>query len=143
MTIARHGAITESGPAMLLTLYQLPGEFAIARLAPELPVPSWAEAPSFCSITRTAHELSILCPATQVPTGVRCEQGWVALSLEGPFAFTLTGVLLAVLAPLAAAEVGILAVSTFDTDVVLVQQSKLGAAVAALEAAGHRVIQSS
>ena len=116
----------------------LTGEWAIARLAPDSPLPPWALAPAaFIAIARTAHELSIVAPATAPPPDVRAERGWSVLQLQGPFAFDQTGILASFAAPLAAADVGIFAVSTFDTDYVLVKTAQLAAALAALRAAGH------
>jgi hypothetical protein len=115
-------------------------EFAVCRLPPEAVLPAWADAPPFSSATRTPDELSVVCPAAGVPTGVRTERGWALLTLQGPFPFDAVGVLRALLDPLAAAGVGILTVSTFDTDYVLVKQSQLPRALRALAAAGHRAI---
>jgi hypothetical protein len=116
------------------------GEWAVARLAPDAPLPAWAQAPAeFLSVTRTPAELSIAAPAAQVPTGVRAERGWALLRLEGPFAFDQTGVLASVAAPLADAGISLFALSTFDTDYLLVKAVQLPAALAALRAAGHRL----
>ncbi len=125
---------------MPLTLQLIPGEFAVCRLPATAPVPAWAGSPVFSSVTRTADELSILCPAAQVPAGVKHEVGWRLLKLQGPFAFTETGILAAVLAPLAAAKIGILATATFDTDYLFVKDSQLDKARHTLEAVGHTVI---
>lgn len=125
---------------MSVTLHLSPGEYAIARLAPDAPVPAWADSPAFSAVTRTGDELSILCPAAQVPAEVKHERGWALFKFQGPFAFTQTGVLASVLAPLATAQIGILAVSTFDTDYLLVKQEHVAAAIAALASAGHRVL---
>jgi uncharacterized protein len=122
-----------------LTLDLLPDEFAVARLAPDAPMPAWADSPAFSSVTRTAHELSILCVAAQVPPDVKHERGWSLLRFQGPFAFTQTGVLASVLGPLAEARIGILAVSTFDTDYLLIKAVELKEAVAVLRGAGHTV----
>lgn len=122
-----------------LTLLLAHGEFAVCRLPPDAPVPAWAGSGVFSSVTRTTDELSILCPAVQVPAGVKHEAGWRLLKLQGPFAFTETGILAAVLTPLAAAKIGILALSTFDTDYLLVKDEKLAATVCALEAVGLTV----
>jgi uncharacterized protein len=125
---------------MPLTLQLIPGEFAVCRLPATGPVPDWAGSAVFSSVTRTADELSILCPAAHVPAGVQHESGWRLLKLQGPFAFTETGILAAALAPLAAAKIGILATATFDTDYVLVKAAQLDEARRTLEAAGHTVI---
>jgi hypothetical protein len=124
-------------PRVVLQL--LAGEYAICRLAPDDPVPPWAGSAVFGAHLRTADELSILCPAAQVPPDVRQERGWRLFKFQGPFAFTETGILASVLTPLAAAKVTILAQATFDTDYLLVKAGQLDAAIQALEAAGHAV----
>ncbi len=117
----------------------LPGSFAMVRLAPEATLPPWAAHGDFFSITRTSDELSIMCRADQVPKGIAAEAGWRALKVGGPFALTEIGVLSALAAPLAEAKISLLAISTFDTDYLLVSEKQLLAAVAALKGAGHRV----
>ena len=72
-----------------------------------------------------------------MPEGVRVERGWVALKLEGPFPFSMTGVLASFLQPLAEKKIPIFAVSTFDTDYVLVKHKDLERAKKALGATGH------
>ena len=122
-----------------VTLILQAGEYATCRLLPSEPVPAWADSAGFSSITRTADELSIICAAALVPANVRAERGWRLLKFQGPFAFTATGILSSVLAPLATAKVGILAVATFDTDYLLVKAENLDATVRSLKAAGHTV----
>lgn len=114
-------------------------ELAVSRLPPDAPVPDWALRGVFHAITRTPLELSIVCPAADVPGDVRSEKGWRCFSLAGPISFEETGVLVSIAAPLAAAGIGIFAVSTFDTDYVLVPGLRLEDAVRALAAAGHRI----
>jgi len=114
-------------------------ELAVSRLPPDAPVPDWATRGAFRAIVRTPAELSIVCAAADVPGDVRSEKGWRCLSVAGPIAFDETGVLSLIAAPLAAADVGIFAISTFDTDYVLVPGRKLEAALLALESAGHRI----
>lgn len=87
----------------------------------------------------TDDELSLVCEETQVPGDVRCQRGWRMFKLQGPFDFALTGILKAVLDPLAATGVGIFAISTFDTDYVLVQEPQLETALQALRGHGHRL----
>jgi hypothetical protein len=122
-----------------LTLQLVAGEFAVCRLPPAEPVPAWAGPAVFSSITRTAEELSIICPAGQVPAGVRHEPGWALLKLAGPFEFGAVGILISVTEPLARAGISHLAVGTFDTDYLLIKTDRLARALPELEAAGHRV----
>ena len=111
------------------------GTWAIVRLAPEDPVPAWAESAVFASVTRTRDELSVVCPESAVPEGVRAERGWALLKLQGPFPFTAVGILASLAAPLARAGVPIFVISTFDTDYLLCSRGDLGRAVEALERA--------
>jgi len=122
-----------------LSLRLVQGDYAIARLAADAAFPGWLPAHGLCSITRSSDELSVVCLQEAVPAEVRSDGGWRMLSLLGPFAFDMTGILLQVLAPLAAADIGIFALSTFDTDHVLVKAVHLDAAIAALRAHGHHV----
>ena len=123
-----------------LTLLPLPGRYAVGRLPPDAPAPAWAAGP-FVSLTRTPDELSVVCDADAVPAGVACEADWHGWRLAGTFPLTgAVGVLAAVLNPLAAAGVGIFAVSTFDTDYLFVKADDAARAVVALRAAGHAVI---
>ena len=122
-----------------LDLQLVAGEFAVCRLPPTEPVPAWAGSAVFSSTTRTRDELSILCPAGQVPAGIKTERGWRLLQVTGPFDFGAVGVLASITAPLAAASISVLATATFDTDYVLVKEARLDDAVRALEAAGHTV----
>lgn len=124
---------------MNLTLSVLSGEYAVCRLDSQTPPPAWAFAGNWWSVTRTADELSVVCGAEQVPADVQSSRGWAALKLHGPFDFGLTGILASVLDPLRDAGVGIFAVSTFDTDYLLVSERDLPAALAALREAGHQV----
>lgn len=119
----------------------LPQNFAIAQLDPNADLPSTVLAsPGFISITRTADELSIVC-AEDVAVGLaRVDNAWRAIKVQGPFAFDQTGVLASFLDPLAVAAIGIFAVSTFDTDYILVKSANLEVAVAALKDAGHRLL---
>ena len=122
-----------------LTLSVLPETLAVCRLGPDDAVPPWAGAGSFRAVTRTASELSIVCRDASVPAAVTANRGWRAIAVDGTLDFALTGVLASLASPLAAAGVSIFAVSTYDTDYVLVKQDALDRAVAALAAAGHRV----
>jgi hypothetical protein len=122
---------------MQLKFRRLPASFAVCRLAPNAPIPVLTTTALFTSITRTAEELSIVCPADQAPQNVKCESPWTCFKLEGPFPFSLTGVLASFLDPLAERGVPIFAVSTFDTDYILVKEEHTATAVETLTKAGH------
>lgn len=123
-----------------LPLELLPDTLAVCRLAPDAAVPAWAAiSHGFVTLSRTAEELSITTTQTIVPPGVRCERDYRALRVRGPLPLNLIGILASIADPLAAAGLSIFAISTFDTDYVLVKGRDLEAAVAALERAGHHV----
>lgn len=125
---------------MPLKFRRLPDTFAICRLAPDAPIPATIVDTPFVSISRTAEELSIVCPVSQVPQNTRCELPWICFKLEGPFPFSLTGVLASVIDPLAQSSIPIFAISTFDTDYVLVKKEWAASALETLLAAGHELI---
>lgn len=114
---------------------------AIWRLGPDEPTPAWVEAAAgpLVSVTRTPDEVSVVAAEQHMPPDVQAMTGWRALSVRGPLAFSLTGILASLAVPLAEAQVPIFVVSTFDTDWLLVGIDRLDAAVASLEAAGHRI----
>jgi hypothetical protein len=124
---------------MPLSLKPVDGSFAVCRLAAGSALPEWFRPGPFATVSWTDDELSILCHDSQVPETVQCERGWRCLMLQGPFAFDQTGILLQVLQPLAEAKIGIFALSTFDTDYVLVKEHAFEATLQALVASGLTV----
>jgi uncharacterized protein len=123
-----------------LRFRRLPGVYAIVRLAADATVPSWAARGDFTSITRTSDELSIVCPEENVPAQLRKPPHWVCLKLEGPFAFSETGVLLSFIEPLSTNNLAIFTISTHDTDYVLVQQELVAVTLDTLQRAGHELL---
>ena len=117
----------------------LDGLFAVARLDADAEIPPWAHRGAFTTITRTPHELSIVCDEGGVPDEVAAERGWRCLGIDGPIAFETTGVAARFTGALAACGISIFVVSTFDTDYVLVKAAKAEAAVEALRDAGYDV----
>ena len=116
----------------------LEGRFAVCRLAADSEVPAWAFGVNkFTSVTRTADELSIVCGEDRVPPEVKAERGWLCLKLRGPFPFSETGILTAFVNPLSNRGISIFAISTFDTDYVLIKEESWSNAQRALEEAGH------
>ena len=117
--------------------------YAIVRLAAEADVPEWASRGMFSSISRTADELSIVCAAENVPSEVHSPHRWIMLKLEGPFPFSQTGILLSFIEPLSENGIPIFTISTYDTDYVLIQEEWAGAAIRALQQAGHERVAAS
>lgn len=125
--------------APTLTLEILDDELAVCRLPIEAPVPNWAWSGELTSITSTDEELSLVCAADQVPGDVTHTAGWRALKVRGPLDFGLVGILAGISGALAHAGVSIFAISTYDTDYILVPGTELETAVTALRTAGYEV----
>lgn len=113
------------------------GRFSVCRFDPGHPSPTASEGSQFWSLTRTASELSLVCGEAQAPDDAELEKGWRCLEVEGPLEFSLTGVLSALLAPLADHGISVFTISTYDTDYLLVKEIDLAQAVAVLAKAGH------
>jgi len=112
------------------------------RLASDAVVPTWATQAGFSSITRTTDELSIVCPTDNLPPEVHSPHRWICLKLEGPFPFSQTGVLLSFIEPLSRNEIPIFAISTYDTDYVLIPEEFSEPAISKLQHAGHELLAS-
>ena len=118
-----------------LELEWLPGRYAMCRLPARTPTPAWATAPGpLLSITHTRLECSIVVPVEHVPAGVRSEGDWVALSVVGPLAFDLVGVLAQLAGALAVAGIPLCAISTYDTDILLIKADQASRAASVLAA---------
>jgi uncharacterized protein len=113
---------------------------AVCRLEPDRQIPEGLMQAPFYSITRTADELSVVCPERLVPADAKVERGWRVLKVEGPLDFATTGLLAALTKPLAQANVSVFALSTYDTDYLLIQNKHAAAAVAVLRTQGHDVV---
>jgi hypothetical protein len=123
-----------------LSFSRIPGLFAVCRLPANAPPPDWAIRGRFTALTRTADELSIVCPADNVPEEHMPTTPWACLKIEGPFSFSEVGILSSFIGPLAEEEVPIFAISTFDTDYVLVGEDHVETALQALKDAGHKLL---
>ena len=117
----------------------MPGRYAVCRLDPDDPLPSWVLQGTFFSVTRTLAELSVVCESALVPAGVQAESGWRTLAVKGPLDFALTGIMARLSTVLAGAAVSVFVVSTYNTDYILVREAQLDNALTALQNAGHPV----
>jgi hypothetical protein len=122
-----------------LALLEVVGRCAVCKMPPDSAIPAWATAGDVFSVTRTPEELSVVCRQEAVPAGTQAEVRWRCLRVAGAKPFTLVGVLASLTVPIAKAGVGVFAVSTFDTDYLIVKEAEFSAAVAALRGAGHTV----
>jgi hypothetical protein len=123
-----------------LPLELLADTLAICRLDAGAAVPTWtAQSSGFLTVSRTAEELSITALQRAVPADVSCERDYRALRVRGPLPLNLVGILTSIADPLAEVGLSICAISTYDTDYVLVKARDLEAALRALERAGHQV----
>jgi GNAT superfamily N-acetyltransferase len=121
------------------TLTRLNDTFAVCRLSGDASIPTWAAAAGFFSITRTADELSVVCRQDVVPEDIRCERGWRCMRVEGTIPLSFVGVLASLTTPLTEAGISVFAISTFDTDYLLVKEKDLSPTVEALHRQGHSV----
>ncbi|MBL7164784.1 MAG: ACT domain-containing protein [Anaerolineales bacterium] len=124
---------------MTFELFLFPGEYIVCQLPPDAPVPAWGQGENLLAFIRTPDELTVVCEEVNIPTDVRAEPGWRVLKVAGPLEFSMVGVLASLSGVLAQAGASIFALSTFDTDYLLVKAAQLEAAIQALENAGHTV----
>jgi hypothetical protein len=118
-----------------------PRHCAVCRLPPSAPWPVPPPGATLYSVTVTADELSVVCHEGDEPPAAQVESGWRALAVVGPLKFDQVGIISSMSVPLAAAHIGVFVMSTFDTDLVLVKDVDIDAAIYALDGAGHRVAQ--
>lgn len=140
---------------MILKFRLLEEKYLIARYSKSIPIQE-----IFCgtllnqvlceelfSFTANAEEVSLVCSeeifkkCTSMPE--KLENDWRCIKLEGPYPFTATGILNAVLTPLALANIGIFALSTFNTDYILIKCNQFDSALDVLQKSGHLILASS
>ncbi|MDO8599903.1 MAG: ACT domain-containing protein [bacterium] len=119
---------------MTLTFTLLEDIFSICQLKPENKIPEWCTDCEFFSVTKSKEELSIVCLEESVPSGIKVDKGWRALKIDGVLDFSLTGILAPIATILANSRISIFAISTFNTDYILVKEKDLENAITILEA---------
>ena len=132
-----------TSPPRQVPLEVLNDRVAICRSGKDEPLPSWAKAPAgeFFSVTRTRDELSIIIANPRAPREAKCERDWRLLMVKGPLPFNLVGIIAGLSGTLANAGISIFALSTYDTDYIMVKQTDLDRALATLRRAGYPVSQ--
>jgi uncharacterized protein len=124
-----------------LTIIVLPSEYGLCRLHPDEAAPLWPVTSSFYSITKTPDEWSVISEVKYVPDGIPCSKGWRLLKIAAVLDLSLTGITAKFSEALAAAQVNLCVIATYDTDYILVQNEKLSTAINALQEAGF-IVQS-
>ena len=110
------------------------------RFAADGALPDWASKGDFTSITRTSDELSIVCPAENLPADVQSQSRWICLKLEGPYPVSATGIIISFIEPLSEKGVPVFTISTYDTDYVLIQEAIAELAIEMLTSSGHQLL---
>lgn len=121
-----------------MTLEILAPEFTVCQLPPDAQADTSIP---FSFLSRTDTELSLVCPSVHTPAcALKADAGWRCLRVVGSMDFSLVGVLSGIAGCLAARQIPVFAVSTFDTDYILLKQARLDQAAAALRKAGYTVV---
>ena len=117
----------------------LEGCYAVVKLDRNAATPQLATGGDFLSVTRTMDELSIVCLESMIPDDCVTERDWRCFRVAGQIPFNTVGVLASLTGPLAQAGIGLFAISTFDTDYILVKRIDLDRAIDALRQHGHSI----
>ena len=122
---------------MPLKLQVLQEQFSVHQFAATSKIPEQVFASSFFTISKTADELSVVCDAAIQLNAEKSEDGWSALKVVGPLDFALVGILAELATTLAQAGISIFAISTYDTDYILIKTEQLRLALKTLLTAGY------
>lgn len=128
------------GGNKMLTLELLKENYCVCRLEAQDAIPEWCEQGDFYSMTKTKDELSIVCSQQYVPENIQAERNWRIFKILGPLDFSLIGILSKISLLMAECKISIFALSTYDTDYILVKDDKVDEAVRALVDAGYQVV---
>ncbi len=116
-------------------------EFTIHSLDVNSTIPADLFKQTLFFIAKTYDELSIVCPSDLAIDNLDAEHNWLALEVVGPLGFSLTGIMANISGVLARAKISIFAISTYDTDYVLVKKQSINDAITALKKDGYTVIK--
>ncbi len=123
---------------MKLTL--LDGIYCVCRLPPHESIPDNILQSTFYSISKTTDELSIVCLENLAPQQAKIEKSWSIIQVQGPLDFSLTGILASLATPLAEEKISLFAISTFDTDYILVKNKDIDSAKSVLQKAQFKFV---
>lgn len=95
----------------------------------------------YCFIEKTDEEKSLVCITSDVPKNViQCEHGWKAFRIQGTLDFSLIGVLAKITTLLADNDISIFAISTYNTDYVLIKKESYQKSLQILQDKGYKII---
>jgi hypothetical protein len=137
MVADRFKNITMNTPKLRLKV--LDGEFTIHRFPAMSKIPGDVCESDFFTISKTDDEISIVCNSAINLKSERSETGWSCFKVLGPLEFSLTGILAKLAACLAEANISIFAISTYNTDYILVNSNQIELAKSSLEASGNSI----
>lgn len=123
-----------------LNLKLLKGEYSVCRFDKNDEIPKWIFNEEFFSITKTEDELSIVCLQDNIKENIKCEKGWKVLKIEGPLDFSLIGILSRISTLMANNDISIFAISTYDTDYILIKEESINKAIKVLEDSNYNII---
>jgi uncharacterized protein len=123
----------------MLTLKVTPWHLSLAQL-PHGSDCDWAKSSAFYTISQTAEELSVVCETSLIPQSIKQQKNWRAFYIDGVLDFSLVGILAKISSILAAAEISIFAISTYNTDYILIKEEKLEPAIEVLRGKGYQII---
>jgi uncharacterized protein len=126
---------------MSLTLAVLDGTFAIHWLDPGSDIAPHLLQQAFIGLVRTPQELSIVVRDEIAVPSQKVEPGWRCFFVQGTLAFDMTGILAQLSQVLAEAAISIFAISTYDTDYILVPGAAFESACLALSQAGYQLVE--
>ena len=102
--------------------------FTIHKLSPDASIPEEILKSNFYSVSKTENELSLVCSEVVEVQSLQSSNGWKCIKVKGPLDFNLTGILAGISDILAQANISIFAISSFDTDYILVRSQDLSLA---------------
>lgn len=121
--------------SMVMKLKKLPYELSVCKLPSQNDINFNLD---FCFIAKTDDEISLVCKTEDVPLGAICrDDGWRGFYFQDTLDFSLIGIISKISAVLAENNIGIFAVSTFNTDYILVKSENFDKAVAVLKSNGY------
>lgn len=127
---------------MRMTLAVHPRQYSIHSFSPNAQIPSHVFTEKVYFIGKTEEGLTLVVPSELELDSLEQEMGWSCLEVLGPLGFSMTGILSKIASTLADAQISIFALSTFDTDYILVKKTCLQNAITALRKASYKIIES-